>query len=61
MKNWKTTVAGIGAMASAIGPALIALSNGDWNVMAAALPGIFAGLVGVFAKDNNVTGGSVPQ
>ena len=53
MKNWKTTLFGLGA------GALTLLANGtNWKqvLVALALSGI-----GMFAKDNNVTGGTVSQ
>jgi hypothetical protein len=58
MKSWKTTAAGIGGLMTAIGSALNQLFDGnpatnpDWNLL---LPIIFTSLIGIFARDNNVT------
>lgn len=57
-KSWKTTVAGIGAILAALGPALSATfdgnpqTNADWSAVIAA---IVAGVGLIFARDNNVT------
>jgi hypothetical protein len=53
MKNWKTTLAGIGA------GALQLFANGtNWkSVLLAASMAV----LGTFAKDSNVTGGTTPQ
>jgi hypothetical protein len=58
MKSWKTTAAGVGGLLTAIGSALNQLfdsdpaTNPDWNLL---LPVILTSLVGIFARDNNVT------
>ncbi len=58
MKSWKTTVAGVGGLLTALGSILNQLFDGnpatnpDWNVM---LPVLFASIIGIFARDNNVT------
>lgn len=57
MKNWKTTLFG------ALAAVCIALSP-IWNAYTevfAAVAGVFTALAAFFAKDNNVTGGSVQQ
>lgn len=55
MKNWKTTVAGsVVALPQIITGAI----NKDW---ATVIQGLATLLLGIFAKDNNVTGGSVEQ
>ena len=58
MLNWKTTVAGIAAIFSAIG---MMFTNGvvDWSHLSTVIPAIIAGFGLIFAKDSNVTGGTV--
>lgn len=57
MKSWKTTTAGIGVIISTLGTALNQLFDGnpatnpDWNMV---LPLLFTGIIGLFARDNNV-------
>lgn len=57
MKNWRTTLAGIGTglLYSFVG----ALQGGLTPKDAVIATGL--GLIGCFAKDHNVTGGSVKQ
>lgn len=56
MKNWKTTVSGVLSAAGMIFPALgLPAELGQ----AVTVIGLF--LIGIFAKDANVTGGSVQQ
>lgn len=53
MKNWKTSLFGLGAAG------LNLFANGaNWKQVLFSV-GIAA--VGVFAKDSNVTGGTIPQ
>jgi hypothetical protein len=53
LKNWKTTIAGFGA------GALNLLANGaKWQQIAFS---VGVAVLGVLAKDHNVTGGSVTQ
>lgn len=54
--NWKTTGTGIGAIATAVISMWTTKSVSPDSIMA-----IFAGLGLIFAKDGNVTGGSVKQ
>jgi len=54
MKNWKTLTAGIGSILFGLSKAI----EGDW---ATAIPSLIAGVGLVFAKDFNVTGGTIPQ
>lgn len=59
MVNWKTTVAGVLAILSAVFDVVMKLINGtpiDWNMAATA---ILAGIGLLTAKDHNVTGGTV--
>ena len=56
MKNYKTTIAGIIA---ALGPILLAVGIPTEVATAITTIGLF--LLGLFAKDNNVTGGTVQQ
>jgi hypothetical protein len=62
MKNWKTTAAGIvGALITWLPQVQGALANGEkinWSVMAIGLAIL---ILGVLAKDWNVTGGATPQ
>jgi hypothetical protein len=64
MKNWKTTVTGALAIVVLLSNAAILLLDGnplttpDYGIL---LPGLLAGLTGLFAKDSNVTGGTVQQ
>ena len=56
MKNWKTTVSGIVSAAGMLLPMFgIPAEVGN----AVSVIGLF--LIGLFAKDSNVTGGSVQQ
>lgn len=59
--NWKTTLAGAAAIAAGIAHVLVSLSNGDLNAAVIDAGVIFAGIQGLFAKDHNVTGGTVSQ
>lgn len=58
MSSWKTTAAGIGTMAAAIGVAVTAMFDNDpttiadWGSVVAA---IIAGIGLILARDNNVT------
>jgi len=58
MKSWKTTVAGIAAILTAVGAALTALFDADptTNVdLAATIAAVMAGIGLITARDNNVT------
>jgi len=58
MKSWKTTVAGIAAILTAGGAALTAISDGNPATepdYAALIAACIAGLVLLFARDNDVT------
>lgn len=59
--NWKTTATGLAAILVAAGNLLTHASSGDFSTVPTDVPIILAGLVGLFAKDNNVTGGTVRQ
>jgi len=56
MKNWKTSLAGVIA---AMGPILLAI--GVPQEVGAAITTIGLFLLGLFAKDRNVTGGTIQQ
>ena len=56
MKSWKTTLSGVIA---ALGPILLAVGIPTEVATAITTIGLF--LLGFFAKDNNVTGGTVQQ
>ena len=57
-RSWKTTAAGAGALLTTIGYIINQLTDGnaftnpDWPVV---IPAICSGLIGLFARDNNVT------
>jgi hypothetical protein len=59
--NWKTTLGGLAAILTAAGTGIHAFQSGDLSAAYESLPAILAGLALIGAKDNNVTGGSVPQ
>lgn len=61
MFNWKTTVAGISAIAAAIGSLFAANGTIDWSHLSTVIPAVLAGLGLMFAKDSNVTGGTTTQ
>lgn len=61
MKNWKTSLAGGAAVATAVGHLLTQLGLGDFSSIVPDVTAIMAGLGLLFAKDNNVTGGTVRQ
>lgn len=56
MINWKTTVAGITAIITALGTLFTANGMIDWSHLSTVLPAIFAAVGLMFAKDSNVTG-----
>lgn len=58
-KSWKTTSAGIVAIAGAI-VAFIFTPHDQANIMAE-IAGLVAGIGLIFAKDTDVTGGTTPQ
>lgn len=59
--NWKTSAAGLATILTAAAHLLTALASGDFSALATDIPLVLAGLVGLFAKDSNVTGGTVKQ
>lgn len=64
MKSWKTTAAGVGTLLATAGTTLNQLTDGnsatnpDWNIV---LPLLFSGLIGLFARDNNVPSEAIPK
>ncbi len=56
--NWKTTVAGLAAILVSIIPQIIPILPPQYAAVAS---GVLAGLGLLFAKDSNVTGGTVRQ
>lgn len=54
--SWKTTIAGVAALMSALGHLLNALANGDTSTLATDAPLIIAAIGVIFAKDANVSG-----
>lgn len=58
--NWKTTLAGSSAILMAGAKLLSDLSSGDLNAAFTDGGIILAGIVGLLAKDSNVTGGTIP-
>ncbi len=61
MKNWKTTLGGVAAVLGALTEIAHAFATGTAPNWEADFTAISAGVGLVFAKDENVTGGSVPQ
>lgn len=61
MKNWKTTLAGSAALLTALGSLLTHAAAGDYSTIGTDGAVILASLIGIFAKDANVTGGTVRQ
>lgn len=59
--NWKTSLGGIAAILTGLGAGAHAISTGDLSSAYASIPAILSGLALMGAKDNNVTGGTVPQ
>ncbi len=61
LKSWKTTAAGAGTIFTALGALATMASKGAWDAQAIgmAVMGIAAGVGLIFAKDGNVTGGTV--
>jgi hypothetical protein len=58
MKNWKTTLIGFGGAVAMGGGQLLSSGSLDWK---AYIQMAFMALIGTFAKDLNVSGGSVQQ
>lgn len=58
MKNWKTTLCGA---LTAIGVYLTNQSDPKMNLIGQILVGAGTFLMGMVAKDNNVTGGTIKQ
>jgi len=63
LTNWKTTTAGAALIFAGLGDLLTQLSAGSWDGtrLMADITGIISGAGLIFAKDGNVTGGSVRQ
>jgi hypothetical protein len=61
MKSWKTTIAGIGMILGALAKGAEALSGGTALDLALILPLVIGGIGLMFAKDSNVTGGTIKQ
>lgn len=62
MKNWKTTLAGVGVILAAVGNAIGQYAKGgigaiDYPVLFA---GLSAGIGLIAAKDFNISGGALP-
>jgi hypothetical protein len=55
LANWKTTVAGIAAVMTALGHLLHALATGDSSTLVTDVPAIIAGIGLIFAKDSSTT------
>ncbi len=58
MLNWKTTIAGVAAIFAAVG-GLFTMGTLDLSHLSTVIPAILAGFGLLFAKDMNVTGGTV--
>lgn len=63
MKNWKTTSTGITMIVGAVIGVYFAYKNNQINeaVITASISSLLGGLGLIFAKDKNVTGGTVKQ
>lgn len=63
MANWKTTAAGVAAIATALGDIANQFATHGWdaNHLGLDMMGIANGIGLLFAKDMNVTGGTVKQ
>lgn len=63
MKNWKTTSAGITMIVGGITGLYFAIKTQTVNegTITATLTAVLGGIGLIYAKDNNVTGGSVQQ
>lgn len=63
MKNWKTTSTGIAMIVGGIVAIYFASKTNNINEASimACVTSVLAGIGLIFAKDNNVTGGSTPQ
>jgi hypothetical protein len=60
LKNWKTTV--LGWVAAIVGVTTVGWFGPDGNInWMVVLLGILVGLLGTFAKDHDVTGGTIVQ
>lgn len=58
MKNWKTTLIGVGGAIAVGGGQMLQTGNLNWRDYATMA---FMALLGAFAKDLNVTGGTQQQ
>jgi len=60
--NWKTTSAGVAAILAALAGGLTAYSTGhlDGNTIGTVVLGVMGGIGLLYAKDGDVTGGTVP-
>ncbi len=63
MKNWKTTATGAAGVLAGVAALLTQLTSGspDGAVLMTSITGIITGVGLIFAKDHDVTGGSVRQ
>lgn len=63
MKNWKTTSTGLTMIIGGIVGMYFASKSGNINegTVTGSLTAILGGIGLIFAKDNNVTGGTNPQ
>ena len=61
VKNWKTTLAGISAVLTSVAGLLHDISVGNYANIYVEVTGIVAGIGLIWAKDSNVTGGTVKQ
>lgn len=61
LKNWKTTLAGVSAILTAVAALLHDVSTGNYSNLVPEIGTIVAGIGLLHAKDNNVTGGTISQ
>jgi hypothetical protein len=63
LTNWKTSASGAALVLGAVSDALTQASNGTWdgNRLMADFTAFAGGIGLIFAKDGNVTGGTIRQ
>lgn len=54
-RSVKTTAAGLSAIATGLSVILGAVATENYEAAVGAVPGLVAGIVGLFARDNNVS------
>ncbi len=61
LTNWKTSATGVAAILGAVASLISMIAEGkvDGNILMTDFGVISAGIMGLFAKDKNVTGGTI--